>query len=103
MQQCFILYGAAMTTAIFAIAVYSFTKDMPSTGFTLMVMSLFSLLWTIYLIGQYTTQLARIEAIRQMSRIEVVVVPSLVVGDKTYPMGVPVRPPLANPLRQCAQ
>lgn len=92
-----------MTTAIFAIAVYSFTKDIPSTGFTLMVMSLFSLIWTIYLIGQYTTQQARIEAIRQMSRIEVVVVPSLVIGDKNYPMGVPTNHSLANPLRLCVR
>ena len=89
MTLAFLIYSAAMTLAIFAVSVYLFVKDIPSTGLSVMLFSFFSGLITVHIFVQYSHERIRRAELRQLTGIEVVVVPSLIIRGRQYPVGLP--------------
>ena len=89
MKHCFFLYAVIMTTALFAVSVYCFTSSIPTAGVPMIFLTFLSLLITYNVYARNSRELALAALIREQSRIEVVVVPSLLLRGKEYPIGIP--------------
>ena len=89
MTLAFLIYSAAMTLAIFAVSVYLFVKDIPSTGLSVMLFSFFSGLITVHIFAHYSQERQRLAALQRMTELEVVVVPSIVIRGRPYTVGLP--------------
>ena len=89
MKHCFFLYAVIMTTALFAVSVYCFTSSIPSAGIPMIFLSFLSLMITYNIFLHNSRERALDDLLRRQSRIEVVVVPSLLLRGKEYPIGIP--------------
>jgi hypothetical protein len=78
-----------MTIATFTVSVYLFVKEMPSSGIPVLFFSFFSALFTLHIFARYSQERMLRTLRQQMSDIEVVVVPSLVLRGRRYPLGIP--------------
>ena len=89
MTLAFLIYSVIITAAIFAVSVYLFAKDMPSSGIAVLFISFFSAMMTLHILGNYSRERMRIVALRQSTELEVVVVPSLIIRGRPYTVGLP--------------
>jgi hypothetical protein len=100
MTYLFLMCSISMTLALLAVSVYCFVSGIPGTGAAILFFSFFSSLLTCNVYSHYLQEQLRLTMIHQMSRIEVVVVPSLlyreggVIYDIPYAKPVPSSPPL---------
>lgn len=98
----FLMCSASMTLALLAVSVYCFVSGIPGTGAAIIFFSFFSSLLTCNVYSHYLQEQLRLTMIRQMNRIEVVVVPSLLYRDSQqiyeipYAKPVPSSPPRAQ-------
>lgn len=101
MTPVFLMYSAAMTATLLGVSVYCFTNGIPSTGGTVLLFMFLSSLMTCSIYSRYSQERLQREMIYRMSRIEVVVVPSLlyredgVLHNIPYAKPVPSTPPHA--------
>lgn len=77
MTTIFLMYSAAMTATLLGVSVYCFISGIPATGGMVILFSFFSSLMTCSIYARYSQERLQREMIQRMSRIEVVVVPSL--------------------------
>ena len=89
MTLAFLIYSAIMTSAIFAVSVYLFANGIPSAGIAVLFFSFFSAMLTLHIFFQYSQERLRRAMIQQMTGLEVVVVPSLIIRGRQYPFGLP--------------
>lgn len=96
MLKAFIMYASSMTVTLFAVAVYCFTNGIPATGFTILLFSLLASCVTFSLLSRYFRERERRKMIYQMSRIEVVVVPSLLYQEGGVLYNIPYAKPVPS-------
>lgn len=89
MTLLFLIYSILMTIATFAVSVYLFVKEMPSSGTPVLFFCFFSALFTWHIFARYSQERLLRALRQQMTDIEVVVVPSLLLRGRQYPLGVP--------------
>lgn len=96
MTPVFLIYSASMTVALLAMSVYCFIASIPTAGTSLLLFSLVTSLITCNMYTQYSQEQLRSEMIRQMSRIEVVVVPSLLYREDGVIYNIPYAKPVPS-------
>lgn len=77
MIPIFLMYSAGMTATLLGVSVYCFINGIPATGGTVLLFTFLSSLMTCSIYTRYSQERLQREMISRMSRIEVVVVPSL--------------------------